>query len=107
MADNYFEFASNFELTIKLEANFTLANAQAYFDSLVQKIEAEDLTQINFKESNDFFTPDKEKGFEPFQCNKTGSGFNYRLKLPVQPDTTNNEQLKAKFNVLDLAPLRI
>ena len=63
MADSYFEFASNFELTIELKANFTLANARAYFDSLVQKIEAEDLTQITFKESNDFFTPDEEKGF--------------------------------------------
>ena len=66
MADNYFEFASNFELTIKLTANFTLANAQAYFDSLVHKIEAEDLTQITFKESNDFFPPDEKKGFLPY-----------------------------------------
>ena len=62
----YFAFVSNFELTIRLEDNFTLANARAYFDSLVQNIEAEDLTHITFKESNDFFTPDKEKGFEPF-----------------------------------------
>ena len=107
MADDYFEFASNFDLTIKLTENFTLANARAYFDSLVQKIKAEDLTQITFKESNDFFTPDKEKGFEPNQQNKMRSGFNYRLKLPVQPDTTNNEQLKTKVNALDLAPLRI
>ena len=35
MADDYFEFASNFDLTIKLTENFTLANARAYFDSLV------------------------------------------------------------------------
>ena len=63
--DSYFKNQSNFELTIELTDNLTLANARAYFYSLVQKIEAEDLTQITFKESNDFFTPDKEKGFVP------------------------------------------
>jgi hypothetical protein len=35
------------------------------------------------------------------------SGFNYRLKLPALPYATNNEQLKAKVNFLDLAPTRI
>ena len=71
--------------------NFTLSNAEKYFEFLRQKIEAEDLTQINFKEYNDFFLPDKDKGFIPYDSNKTFTGFNYRLKLPVLPDARNNE----------------
>ncbi len=70
---------------------FTLSNAGKYFDCLKQKIEAEDLTQITFKEYNDFFLPDKDKGFEPYDSNKKFTGFNYRLKLPVLPDARNNE----------------
>ena len=57
--------ASNFELTIKLNDNFTLANAREYFDGLKQKIISENLTQIFFKESNSFFVPDPQKGVEP------------------------------------------
>ena len=86
---------------------FTLANAGKYFECLRQKIEAEDLTQITFKEYNDFFHPDEDKGFEPYVRNKTFTSFNYRLKLPALPYATNNEQLKAKVNFLDLAPTRI
>ena len=33
-ASNYFVMASNVELTIKLNDNFTLSNAQEYFDGL-------------------------------------------------------------------------
>ena len=61
----YFRYDSNFELTIELREEFTLANAREYFDSLAQKIEIEGLTQINFKKKNDFFLPDVEKGFIP------------------------------------------
>jgi hypothetical protein len=57
--------ASNLELTIRLTANFTLANAREYFDALRQKIISEDLTQIFFKESNEFFLPDPERGVIP------------------------------------------
>ena len=57
--------ASNVELTIKLTNNFTLANAREYFDSLSYKIISEDLKQIIFKESNDFFVPDPQRGVEP------------------------------------------
>jgi hypothetical protein len=32
------------------------------------------------------------------------AGFHYRLKLPVFKDSDSNEQLKAKVNVLNLAP---
>ena len=35
VAYKYFAYSSKFELTIRLEANFTLENARAYFDSLV------------------------------------------------------------------------
>jgi hypothetical protein len=57
--------ASNFELTIDLTANFTLANALEYFDALRQKIISEDLTQIVFKQTNEFFLPDPERGVIP------------------------------------------
>ena len=57
--------ASNVELTIQLKNNFTLANEQEYFDSLLQKIICEDLTQIIFKQQNDFFLPDLDRGDEP------------------------------------------
>ena len=57
--------ASNVELTIQLKNNFTLANAQEYFDSLLYKIICEDLTQIIFKQQNDFFLPDLDRGVEP------------------------------------------
>jgi hypothetical protein len=53
---------SNFELTIMLMEAFTLANAREYFDCLAQKIKDEDLTQIIFKESNDFFLSDLHRG---------------------------------------------
>jgi hypothetical protein len=42
-----------------------LANAREYFDALRQKIISEDLTQIFFKESNEFFLPDPERGVIP------------------------------------------
>ena len=48
-AVNYFKMTSNFELTIRLTDNFTLANAQEYFEKLGLKIIDEDLTQIIFK----------------------------------------------------------
>ena len=57
--------ASNFELTIFLKDNFTLANAREYFDGLKQKIISENLTQIIFKESNSFFVTDTERGVIP------------------------------------------
>ena len=98
---------SNFELTIKLFWAFTLANAREYFDSLALKIETEDLTQIYFKERNDFFLPDEEKGFEPHQENKHRSGFNYRLKLPAAQAKVNYDKLQTEINPLDLTPLRI
>ena len=71
--------------------NFTLENAKEYFDDLRQMIISEDLTQIIFKESNDFFLSDLQRGFDPNQINKVNSGFNYRLKIPVQPGTSRNE----------------
>ena len=49
-AGNYFVQGSNFELTIRLYENFTLINAREYFDSLRQKIIAENITQIIFKQ---------------------------------------------------------
>jgi hypothetical protein len=64
-AFNYFKLASNFELSIRLEDNFTLANAREYFDGLKQKIISENLTQIIFKESNSFFVTDPQRGVEP------------------------------------------
>ena len=64
-ASNYFKLVSNFELTIQLYENFTLANAREYFDSLRQKIISEDLTQIIFKQSNDFFPTDLQRGVQP------------------------------------------
>jgi hypothetical protein len=36
-----------------------------------------------------------------------GSGFYFRLKLKRLQGSRNNEQLKAKVNVLDLAPTKI
>jgi hypothetical protein len=57
--------ASNVELTISLRDAFTEANAREYFDCLAQKIICEDLTQIVFKESNDFFLLDLQKGVDP------------------------------------------
>ncbi len=45
--------------------NFNLANAQEYFDSLRQKIISDELTQIIFKECNDFFEPDLQRGVDP------------------------------------------
>jgi len=47
-----------FTLTIKLTKKFTSENAREYFDSLANKIENEDLTQIIFKLKNDFFVTD-------------------------------------------------
>jgi hypothetical protein len=35
------------------------------------------------------------------------SGFHYRLKLPAQAESSNNEKLKAKLNVLNTTALRI
>ena len=64
-ASNYFVMASNFELTILLKDNFTLANSREYFDNLKQKIISENLTQIIFKESNSFFVTDPQRGVEP------------------------------------------
>ena len=106
-AINYFKLTSNFELTIKLKDEFTEENARDYFDLLAYKIKSEELTQINFKESNNFFLPDLEKGFEPSQTNKINSGFNYRLKLPALQDTHPKESLQAEVNALDLVALRI
>ena len=103
----YFSQNSNFELTIKLTDAFTFANAREYFDSLALKIETENLTQIYFKERNDFFLPDEEKGFEPHQENKRWSDFSYRLKLPAAQAKVNNDKLQTEFNPLDLTPLRI
>jgi hypothetical protein len=57
---------SNFELTIMLWDNFTLTNAREYFEDLKQKIVCEDLTQIIFKQSNNFFLPDSQRGVVPF-----------------------------------------
>ena len=64
-AFNYFTQTSNFELSIRLEDNFTLANAREYFDGLKQKIISDNLTQIIFKESNSFFVTDPQRGVEP------------------------------------------
>ena len=52
--------ASNFELTIRLTDHFTEKRAQKYFSSLEDKIKTEELTEIIFKESNDFFLPNSE-----------------------------------------------
>ena len=57
--------ASNVELTILLTDDFTLNNAREYFDGLRQKIIAEDLSQIIFKTSNEFFLPDPQRGVIP------------------------------------------
>ena len=57
--------ASNFELTINLTDRFTLAHAKEYFHSLEDKIKTEELTQIIFKASNDFFLPNLEKSLVP------------------------------------------
>ena len=62
----YFMHCSNFELTIELTKAFTETNAREYFAPLMKKIKTEGLTKINFKERNDFFLPDEEKGFRPF-----------------------------------------
>ncbi len=78
-ASNYFKMGSNFELTIKLTDNFSLTNAEEYFDGLRQKIVSNELTQIIFKECNDFFEPDLQRGVDPYQTNKMNSGFHYRL----------------------------
>ena len=86
---------------------FTEANAREYFDCLAQKIICEDLTQIFFKQSNDFFLPDLQRGVDPFNCNKMDSGFSYRLKLPALAESSNKEKLKAKVNVLNTTALRI
>ena len=48
-----------------MTADFTLENAREYFDALRQKIISEDLTQIVFKASNEFFLPDPERGVIP------------------------------------------
>jgi hypothetical protein len=47
-----------------LKDAFTLANAREYFGCLAQKIKDEDLTQIIFKESNDFFLSDLDRGVD-------------------------------------------
>ena len=57
--------ASNVELTISLTDDFTLSNAREYFDGLRQKIIAEDMIQIIFKKSNEFFLPDPQRGVAP------------------------------------------
>ena len=58
--------ASNVELTILLTNNFTFDNAREYFNGLRQKIIAEDLSQIIFKQSNEFFLPDPQRGVDPY-----------------------------------------
>ena len=45
---------------------FTEANAREYFDCLAEKIISEDLTQIVFKQSNDFILPDLQRGVDPY-----------------------------------------
>jgi hypothetical protein len=65
-ASNFFKLASNFELTIELFEEFNEANAREYFDFLALKIKSEEITEITFKESNDFFFPDLDKGILPF-----------------------------------------
>ena len=57
--------ASNVELTIEFTDKFTLGNAREYFDGLRKKIIAENLSQIIFKQSNEFFLPDLQRGVVP------------------------------------------
>ena len=51
--------SSNFELTIKLLEAFNEATARAYFGCLARKIKTQGLTEIIFKETNDFFPSEK------------------------------------------------
>jgi hypothetical protein len=90
-ASNYYKLASNFELTISFSDAFEEANALGYFGGLAQKIKDEDLTQIIFKESNDFFLSDLHRGVDPYDCNKMNSGFKYRLKIPALQNTPQSE----------------
>lgn len=81
-AYRYFNEKSDFELTAQLTNKFTFENALEYFNCIAQKIKAEEITQIIFKEENDFFISDEEKGFKIEKRNTKDSGFKYRLNLP-------------------------
>ena len=93
---------SNFELCLKLGKEFTEENATTYFAKLDNRIKSEGLSEITFQVANDFFLPDDEIGFTPYQLNKMYSGFNYKLKLPALQITTKSDFLQEKVNVLNL-----
>ena len=59
MAFNYFSKASLFELTIELTDDFKEETAASYFEDLAYMIKSETMTQIVFKQCNDFFYPNK------------------------------------------------
>lgn len=107
MAFNYFSKSSLFELTIELTDDFNEETAASYFEELAYTIKSEAMTQIVFKQCNDFFYPDKSAGILPYQLNKTGSNFNYRLKLPKLATFTPNELLSGATNMLNLTALKI
>ena len=58
--------SSNFELTIELSEAFNESTAKDYFGCLAKKISTEILSEITFKETNDFFRSDEKNGVE---CN--------------------------------------
>jgi hypothetical protein len=61
-AANYFKSSSNFELTVDLIDAWNEKNAKTFFDQIRNKITTKDLTDITFKEYNQFFfVPDGKK----------------------------------------------
>ena len=94
-------------MVLKLTDYFSLANAREYFERLSQKIISEDLTQIIFKSENDFFVTDQKRGVRPKEFFNSSKIFHYRLKLPTLAESSNNEKLKDKLNVLNTTALRI
>jgi hypothetical protein len=51
----YFANVANFELVMYLNDHFNEDIAKKYFDALAKKIKEEDLNEIIFKVTNDFF----------------------------------------------------
>lgn len=57
---------SNVELTIWLLDKFNETTARDYFNNLEQKIETQELSEIRFQETNNFFNSEEESGVK---CN--------------------------------------
>ena len=94
-----------------LTEHFSEETAKQYFGALVKQIKDEDLNEIIFKSSNDFFLNQlNDRNFytvKVLAMNKPDTSFNYRLKIRQSEDTEWNERLKAKINVLNLKPQKI